>query len=80
VKKSKSIYNPDYEYIITKLKEARIESGLKQEAVAEKIGKYQSYLSKIENGDRRIDVLELSELADIYNKELDYFVKRKKKI
>ena len=78
-KKSKTIYSTEYEYIITKLKEARKEAGLNQMAVADKLGKYETYLSKIENGDRRVDILELSELADIYNKPIDYFVPKKKK-
>lgn len=76
--KLKSIYDPKYEYIIKKLKQARLEAGLKQEYVATKINKYASYLSKIENGDRRLDVLELIELAELYNKDITYFVPVKK--
>lgn len=70
----KTIYDPKYEYIISRLKKARKEAGFKQEYVADRIGKYASYLSKIENGDRRIDILELIELAKLYNKDINYFV------
>ncbi|MEK7075252.1 MAG: helix-turn-helix transcriptional regulator, partial [Patescibacteria group bacterium] len=35
----------------------------------------QSYLSKIESGQRRFDVLQLKEFAKLYKKPLDYFVK-----
>lgn len=73
-KSDKSIYKPKYEDIINKLRLAREEAGLKQETVATKLGKYQSYLSKIEHGDRRIDIIELIELAQLYGKDLDYFV------
>ncbi len=72
---SKSIYSKKYKSVVEKLKKARIEAGLKQEEVAEKLEKPQSYISKIERGERRIDVAELKELADIYKKPLDYFVK-----
>lgn len=69
----KNLSIPKYEDIVLKLRIAREEAGLKQEAVATKLGKYQSYLSKIEHGDRRIDVIELMELAQLYGKSLDYF-------
>jgi len=71
---TKTIYDPKYEYIIKRLKEARKEAGFKQEYVADKINKYASYVSKIENGDRRLDVIELIELAQLYNKDIGYFI------
>jgi len=74
VKRIKTIYEPEYEHIVTQLRKARKESKLRQQTVSDQIGKYESYLSKIEHGDRRIDVLELMKLAKIYGKELDYFV------
>jgi transcriptional regulator with XRE-family HTH domain len=71
---SKSIYSKEYKKTIEKLKKARIEIGLKQEEVAEKLKKPQSYISKIERGERRIDIAELQDLAKIYKKEINYFV------
>jgi len=79
VKKAKTIYDPAYDYITGKLKQARKESGLRQQEIADRIGKYESYLSKIEHGDRRIDILELVELARIYRKKLEYFIPSKSK-
>ena len=70
----KSIYSKEYKNTIEKLKKARIEIGLKQEEVAEKLKKPQSYISKIERGERRIDIAELQDLAKIYKKEINYFV------
>lgn len=78
MKKKKTIYKPKYDTIIQRLRTAREEAGLKQDYVNETLGKYQSYLSKIEHGDRRIDIIELMELANIYGKELSYFVKDEK--
>ena len=72
---AKSIYTNEYKNVVKKLRKARNEAGLMQVDVAEKIKKPQSYVSKIERGERRIDVAELSTLAKIYQKPLDYFVK-----
>ena len=71
---TKSIYSKEYKNTIEKLKKARIEIGLRQEEVAKKLKKPQSYISKIERGERRIDVAELQELAKIYQKEINFFV------
>ena len=78
-KSVKSIYLPEYEKIVIKLKNTRKELGLKQDMVAEKIGKYQSYVSKIENGERRLDIIELLQLAKLYNRSVDYFISNEKK-
>ena len=71
---TKSIYSKKYKNTIEKLKQARFEIGLKQEEVAKKLEKPQSYISKIERGERRIDVAELQELAKIYKKDINFFV------
>jgi len=59
---SKSIYLKDYRNMIEKLKKARLGAGLKQEDVASKLEKPQSYVSKIERGERRLDIVELKKL------------------
>ena len=71
----KSIYTNEYKNVIKKLQEARKEAGFMQSEVAEKLKKPQSYISKIERGERRIDVAELSLIAKLYKKSLDYFIK-----
>ena len=71
---SKSIYSKEYREIISRLKKARIDSGLSQQMVADKLGKPQSYIAKIESGDRRLDVAEMKKLTIIYNKPVDYFL------
>jgi transcriptional regulator with XRE-family HTH domain len=72
--KNKTIYTPKYEEIITRLRKARKSAGLKQDHVAEELGKYASYLSKIEHGDRRLDVIELLELAEMYGKDVKWIL------
>jgi len=41
--------------------------------VARILGKPQSYVSKLEIGERRVDFLELQILAHVYRKPLSYF-------
>ncbi len=72
---SKSVYTKDYKDIIERLKTARIEAGLAQQEVADKLDKPQSYISKIESGERRLDVAEMKKFAAIYNKPANYFIK-----
>lgn len=72
---AKSIFSKEYKKVVERLQKARQEKGLKQIEVAKKLGKPQSYISKIERGERRIDIAELKKIADIYKKSLNYFVK-----
>ena len=71
----RAIYTKDHNVIVERLKKARFESGLGQIEVAEKLGRTQSYVSKVESGQRRIDVVQLKAFAKTYKKDLDYFVK-----
>ena len=49
-------------------------AGLTQVDASKKL-KNQSYLSKIERGERKIEAIELGDFAKIYNKEINYFIK-----
>ena len=72
---TRSIYTDKYKNVMKKLFKARKEANLMQVDVAKKLKKPQSYVSKIERGERRVDIAELSILAKIYKKSLNYFVK-----
>ena len=54
--------------------ETRDEAGLTQVEAGKRLKKPQAYLSKIERGERRVDAVELAELAKIYKKSLNYFI------
>jgi len=69
-----NIYSDEYKKITEKLREARIEAGFTQEQVAEKLGKPQSYVSKSEAGECRLDVTELKKFAELYKKEINHFM------
>lgn len=66
-----SLHTKAYGEVITRLKKARIDAGLTQAEVALKLKKPQSYISKIENRQRRLDLLEVRELATLYKIRLD---------
>ncbi|MCK6462425.1 MAG: helix-turn-helix transcriptional regulator [Candidatus Pacebacteria bacterium] len=71
----KAILSKDHKYTVEQLKKARQEAGLDQAEVAKLLGKTQSHVSKVEAGQRRIDIVALKEFAWIYKKPLDYFLK-----
>jgi transcriptional regulator with XRE-family HTH domain len=67
-------YRHRYAQFLGRLKQARVEAELTQVEVAHKLRRPQSFVSKIESGERRVDVVELTELARVYRKSLDFFV------
>lgn len=71
----RTVNNDEHMKIVERLKEARLAAGLDQVEVAKKLGRTQSYVSKIESGQRRFDVLQLKEFAKLYKKSLGFFVK-----
>ena len=67
-------YRHRYAQFLGRLKPARREVGLTQVEVAKKLKRPQSFVSKIESGERRVDVVELSDLAKIYQRPIDFFL------
>lgn len=63
-----SIHSAPYQRMLAKLRAARREAGLTQAQVAASLGKPQSFVSKVESGERRLDPIELQELARIYGR------------
>lgn len=48
-----------YDFFRTELKKARLEAKMLQSELAKNLGKPQSYISKVESGERCLDVIEL---------------------
>ena len=71
----KTIYTDSHRQLVRQLIRARKKAKLKQADVAKKIGRTQSYISKIESGQCRIDTVQLKEFAAIYKKKIDFFLK-----
>jgi len=70
----KSIYSLENKRLIAKLVYARKAAALRQLDVATRLKKPQSFVSKVERGERKIDITELKKLAAIYKKEVTYFL------
>jgi transcriptional regulator with XRE-family HTH domain len=71
----KSIHTKEYAYFVEKLRKARQEAGLTQVQVAKKLKRPQSYISNVESGQQRVDVVELQKFAKMYGKDVNYFFK-----
>ncbi|MDP8998350.1 MAG: helix-turn-helix domain-containing protein [Pseudomonadota bacterium] len=60
---TKSLHSSTYAKLTELLVQARKKSGLKQQQVADALNTHQSYIAKVEGGERRIDVVEFMDLA-----------------
>ncbi len=70
----KTIYSKQHRAIADKLRRARMDAGLNQSDVAKRLRKPQSYVSRCETGDHRLDVIELQTFAKIYKKPSRFFL------
>jgi len=66
---TKSVFTARYKRLLGCLIEARKESGLTQATLAAKLRRPQSFVSKYERGERRLDVIEFMEVAETLNVE-----------
>lgn len=62
-----------YSYLRTRLKEARLAAGMSQLDVALRLGRPQSFISKVETDQREVHAIDLMLLAKIYRQPLEYF-------
>lgn len=68
------IYTQEHKNLVKKLIKARLEAGLRQEDIAKQMNVTQSYISKLESGQRKIDLVTLKKISTKYNKDLSYFL------
>lgn len=66
---SKSVHSERHQMIAEALASQRRAAGLTQAEVAKKMGRHQPFIANIESGERRVDLVELLDLAAII--ELD---------
>lgn len=59
----KSVYEQRYSTFTSLLRDERKKAGLTQAKLAKRLRQPQSYVSKYERGDRRLDVIEFLEIA-----------------
>ena len=65
----------EYTRFLRRLRLAREKAGLTQAEVARRLGKRQAYLWKSEVGERRVDVIELKQFAEVYGVPIVFFYK-----
>lgn len=70
---SEDAHRAAYGRFLSRLRQARLDAGLTQVEVAARLGKPQSFISKMESGERRLDVVELQMVAVIYGTSLSHF-------
>ena len=73
-----AVYSPEYQRLLKRLRDARHRAGLTQVQVAKALGRPQSFVTKCELGERRIDPVDLQRFAKLYRKPLSFFLPRKR--
>ncbi|MFA5891030.1 MAG: helix-turn-helix transcriptional regulator [Actinomycetota bacterium] len=68
------------EHLQAVLREARLQPGLTQPELARRIGRPQSFVSKYESGERRLDILELRQICQALGLSLTTLVRRLEKL
>lgn len=72
----KALYERSYAAFTDLLREERRKAGLTQAMLAKKLRRPQSYVSKYERGDRRLDVIEFLEIARAIKFDPNEFLQR----
>ena len=72
----KSLYSEQYQQLCALLRELRRGARLTQVEVATRLGVPQSFVSKYESGERRLDVIELRHVAEAIGTNLENVVSR----
>ena len=72
----KSLSSSKQKIFLELLRQVRDEAGLRQIDVADRLDQPQSFVSKYESGERRLDLLELELVCEACNSNLSEFVKR----
>jgi transcriptional regulator with XRE-family HTH domain len=70
----KSIHSAQYAVFLKVLRQSRERAGLTQVELAKKIGETQTFVSKCERGERRIDLIELRAFSRAFGLSLGRFI------
>ena len=71
-----SIHSADHQRLVALLRQIREEAGLRQVDLAERLDRHQSFVSKYESGERRLDLIELRDICRACGLALSALVKR----
>lgn len=70
------LHDARYQRIATLLSELRKQRGLLQQDVADKLGRPQAFVSKVESGVRRVDLIELLDFLRVLDADPHEFIDR----
>lgn len=71
---TKSIHRDEYQVFLALLRQKRADAGLTQTECSDSLGKSQSFISDVERGSRRLDLLQLRDICLLLNISLTDFV------
>lgn len=71
-----ALHRPQYQIFQALLVEERERAAMTQMAVAKKLSRPQSFVSKYERGERRLDMTEFIEIADVIDINISEFMRR----
>jgi transcriptional regulator with XRE-family HTH domain len=71
---AKTIHRKEYAALIETVRDARLAAGLTQVQVSSKLGRSQSFISDVETGKRRVDVVELRDIAHLTGRSLSKLI------
>jgi transcriptional regulator with XRE-family HTH domain len=69
-----AVHSAGYRYLLERLRAARLDAGITQVEAAKALRRPQSFVSKCERGERRIDPIDLLEFAQLYRRPLEFFL------
>lgn len=72
---SKTLYTREHDILLKVIRATRAKSGLTQAQCSAALGRPQSFISDVERGVRRLDIIQLRELCHVLNVSLPTFVK-----
>lgn len=59
-----STHDSNYQLFLALLREARLRAGITQQTLGHRLGNTQTFISKLERGERRVDLVEFVEICD----------------
>lgn len=75
----KTTSKKEYAILLELLYQVRANANMRQIDLAKILDVPQSFVSKVESGERRIDIIELIRICDVYNIDISEFVDNLKK-
>lgn len=78
---TKTIYRPEYGVLVELLRERREQADMTQADCSKAIGRPQSFMSDVERGSRRVDVVQLKDLVEAMGGEwMEFLVEFERRV